>query len=280
MVKTDSFSGGIDSDTEILGNAGGIDRNKTKKNRTVVVGPDMQVLHVTSLKKFPPARNHHNGPQEILILPLSPHVDILVAIALSSLTRGSMNSGSGVVTDTWRPQSASTFTNRSCLTFPFLRAAIGYRIEKPCKICNVWPRRNGYKLCSGNLCQYTSAHFPWFPLSGNAQSEDDDAHKSRKSLGEYFRKRSLREASRKEEELRRIEEKVRQSWEEAERIEAGARQMEYSAMVREAATHYKEVEVKHEMAEAKNARPIMSRSAKPKSIARRKMHGIGSLKPG
>jgi hypothetical protein len=168
----------------------------------------------------------------------------------------------------------------SCLSFPFLRAAIGYRIEKPCKICNVWPRRNGYKLCTGNFCQYTSAHFPRFPLSGNAQSENDDAHKQEQEIPwGILQKEEPEEASRKEEELRRIEEKVRQSWEEAERTEAGARQMEYSAMVREAATHYKEVEVKHEMAEAKNARP-MSRSAKPKSIARRKMHGIGSLKPG
>jgi hypothetical protein len=34
-----------------------------------------------------------------------------------------------------------------------MRAAIAHRVEKPCKTCGQWPRRNGYKYCSGNYCR-------------------------------------------------------------------------------------------------------------------------------
>ena len=35
-----------------------------------------------------------------------------------------------------------------------MRAAVQNGLEKPCKQCRVWPRRNGYRYCSGNICRY------------------------------------------------------------------------------------------------------------------------------
>ncbi|KAI0268479.1 hypothetical protein BGY98DRAFT_337408 [Russula aff. rugulosa BPL654] len=35
-----------------------------------------------------------------------------------------------------------------------MMAAVAHGVEKPCKTCQVWPRRNGYKHCSGNICKY------------------------------------------------------------------------------------------------------------------------------
>jgi hypothetical protein len=35
-----------------------------------------------------------------------------------------------------------------------MQDAIRHRVEKPCKTCQAWPRRNGYKYCSGNVCRY------------------------------------------------------------------------------------------------------------------------------
>ncbi|KAH9992194.1 hypothetical protein BJV74DRAFT_834813 [Russula compacta] len=40
-----------------------------------------------------------------------------------------------------------------------MRAAMMNGIEKPCKQCRVWPRRYGYKLCSGQTCRYTPYGF-------------------------------------------------------------------------------------------------------------------------
>ncbi|KAF8486287.1 hypothetical protein DFH94DRAFT_178676 [Russula ochroleuca] len=34
-----------------------------------------------------------------------------------------------------------------------MQLAIIHRVEKPCATCQVWPRRKGYKHCSGNLCR-------------------------------------------------------------------------------------------------------------------------------
>jgi len=33
--------------------------------------------------------------------------------------------------------------------------AVANRVERPCRQCEVWPRRNGYRFCSGNVCRYT-----------------------------------------------------------------------------------------------------------------------------
>lgn len=38
----------------------------------------------------------------------------------------------------------------------YLRAAMEQNIESPCKACKQWPRRNGFKLCSGNECRNPS----------------------------------------------------------------------------------------------------------------------------
>ncbi|KAI0289079.1 hypothetical protein BC826DRAFT_1034257 [Russula brevipes] len=35
-----------------------------------------------------------------------------------------------------------------------MRAAIEQGMEKPCKHCQVWPRRYGFKCCSWNVCKY------------------------------------------------------------------------------------------------------------------------------
>jgi hypothetical protein len=44
--------------------------------------------------------------------------------------------------------------SQSGFVLPSLRAAIERRVEKPCKTCEEWPRRNGYKFCSGDVCRY------------------------------------------------------------------------------------------------------------------------------
>lgn len=50
--------------------------------------------------------------------------------------------------------------SQSCYVSPSLRAAIAQRVEKPCRTCGKWPRRNGYKFCSKDGCRY-----PGFPPS-------------------------------------------------------------------------------------------------------------------
>jgi hypothetical protein len=35
-----------------------------------------------------------------------------------------------------------------------MQAAVTNRVEKPCRTCQRWPRRNGYKYCSGDRCRY------------------------------------------------------------------------------------------------------------------------------
>ncbi|KAN0113632.1 hypothetical protein V8E52_007558 [Russula decolorans] len=35
-----------------------------------------------------------------------------------------------------------------------MQDAIRRRVEEPCRTCHVWPRRNGYRYCSGDRCRY------------------------------------------------------------------------------------------------------------------------------
>ncbi|KAF8489968.1 hypothetical protein F5888DRAFT_1140140 [Russula emetica] len=35
-----------------------------------------------------------------------------------------------------------------------LMLAVRHRVEQPCRACQYWPRRNGYKHCSGSICKH------------------------------------------------------------------------------------------------------------------------------